>query len=1077
MIAMQIKFWHFAKPALRILCACLPFLFVGDARAQVKTEKVTFTGTVLNELGKPIAKASVSTKDRKYGASTDDNGKFSFDVPKAGDWVLVISSVGYYPKEVKTGGTTSFVIRLKENPSDMDAVVVVGYGTKKKTDLSGAVTEVTAELITNQPITSVDQGMAGLLPGVTLREGTGAPGAGPEILIRGINTFGNNKPLVVIDDVIFENGNDQNNNPLALINPEDIQSLVVLKDAASKAIYGSRATAGVILITTKRGKIGKSKIAFSYNLGFANPMGFEKPDILNATELATFRKEVAIDRVRATNPIYANPTVPVPDAALPASAAAFLNPAQYGVGTNWFDAVTRQAITQNSNISVSGGSENVKYFLSINYLNQEGIVLANDLKRYALRGNVDVKITDKLRMGLNFNPSRTESNRSADDPGNSQFSIYGTITSTYWIDPSVPVYQPNGLLNYTTRGALNSNWTANPVYQLTAEKEKRKTTQLLTSAFLEYEPIKNLVFKSSINYGFSQGRSTNFQPFSLVGDGSLTPVFPNADSGRAVLFNNSVNNFINDNTVRYKFKYRRHNVNVMAGFNVQDQTTESSSLNARKITDENFVFPTSSNVSLSSVGNFTGTTGFSKFRFLSLISRLNYSFDDKYLFDFSVRRDGSSRFGRNVQYGVFPAGSFAWRVSEESFMKKLTARWLNELRLEAGYGITGNAGGIGDFGHLGSIAPANYVFGGGYTLGNVIGNLPNPLITWEEGKQLDLGMNASFLNRRISVSFNWYKQITEGALAGIPLSNITGFGSVNGNQPDSKIQNIGFETSVDVVVVRNKKFRWTTNVNASRYKNKLVSYYLPNGFFNGNAGNGTQVAVSRPGEPLGLYRGLRILGVYSAADIADPTVPKYAGAREGGTKYFDGDGNGILDANVERDYVTLGNPHPDLMFGWSNQLQFGNASLRTIFAGQLGGLIYDLRREFMWNVDGNFNVDRQILDRWRPGDDPATKSFGSTSYNTNLYRIPSDNKVYDASYFALKNLTLGYNLAKLLNKKRRLVESAEVSVSVRNVFYISSYKYGNPETRRSNDGSALRGINYGSYPIARNVSIGFNVSF
>jgi TonB-dependent starch-binding outer membrane protein SusC len=704
-------------------------------------------------------------------------------------------------------------------------------------------------------------------------------------------------------------------------------------------------------------------------------------------------------------------------------------------------------------------------------------VLANDLKRYALRGNIDVKINSKLRMGLNFNPSRTESNRSADDPGNSQFSIYGTITSTYWIDPSVPVYQPNGLLNYTTRGVLNSNWTANPVYQLVTEQEKRKNTQVRMSAYLEYEPIKNLIFKSAINYGYSQGRSTNFQPYSLVGDGSLTPVFPNADSGRAVLFNNNVNNFINDNTVRYKFSYRRHNVSLLAGMNIHDQTTESSSLSARKITDENFIFPSSGNVSLGSIGNFTGSTGYSKFRFYSLISRLNYSFADRYLVDFSVRRDGSSRFGREVQYGVFPAGSFAWRISEESFMRKLKESWLNELRLEAGYGKTGNASGIGDYGHLGSIVPANYLFGGTYTLGNVIGTLPNPLVTWEESKQLDLGMNASFLNRRISVSFNWYRQITEGALAGIPLSAVTGFGSVNGNQPDSKIQNKGFEATVDFAAVRNKKIRWTTSFNASQYRNKLVSYYLPNGFLNGNAGNGTQVAISRPGEPLGMYRGLRILGVYSAADIADPTVPKYAGAREGGTKYLDGDGNGILDANVERDYVILGNPHPDLMFGWNNQVQFGNFSLRTVFAGQLGGLIYDLRREFMWNVDGNFNVDRQILERWRPGDDASTKTFGSTSYNTNLYRIPSSNKVYDASYIALKNLTIGYNLASALNKKRRVVESAEFSISVRNVFYISAYKYGNPETRRASDGSALRGINYGSYPIARNISVGLNVSF
>jgi TonB-dependent starch-binding outer membrane protein SusC len=1071
---MRKKSWFDANRLLTTIFSCMLTLFFGNAFAQNGTDKITFTGTVVSTTSKPIANASVATRDGRYGTKTDEEGKFSLTVPKPANRILVVTSVGYNQSELRTGTNTFFVVKLTEANADLEAVVVVGYGTKKKADLSGAITEVNADMITNQPITSVDQGLAGLLPGVTLREGTGAPGAGPEILIRGINTFGNNKPLIVIDDVIFENGNDQNNNPLALINPEDIASVVVLKDAASKAIYGSRATAGVILITTKRGRIGKPKISFSYSVGFAKAMEFERPNVLNATELAQFRKEVAIDKVRATTPAYANPTVPVPDALLP---TAYLNPSQYGVGTNWYDEITRQALVQNSNINVSGGNEFVKYYVSANYLNQEGIVLANDIKRYAMRGSIDVKINDKLRMGLNFNPSRTDANRSADDPGNSQFSIYGSITSTYWIDPSVPVYQPNGLLNFTTKGILNSNWTANPVYQLLTEQEKRRSTQLLMGTYLEYEPFKNLIFKSAINYGFTQGRSTNFQPYTLVGDGSLTPVFPNQDSGRAVLFNNNINNFINDNTVRYKLKYRKHNISLLAGINVHEHTTENSSLNARKITDENFIFPSSSNVSLSSIGNFTGNTGYSRYRFYSLISRMNYSFADRYLVDFSIRRDGSSRFGRDVQFGSFPAGSFAWRVSEESFMKKLKDKWLSELRFEVGYGITGNAGGIGDYGHLGSITTANYQFGGSYTLGNTLGTPPNPLVTWEESKQLDLGLNASFFKRRVSVAFNWYRQITEGALAGIPLSAITGFGSVNGNQPDSKIQNKGFEASVDVVVIKNKHFRWTTNVNASQYRNLLVSYYLPGGFLNGNAGNGTSVAVSKPGEPLGMYRGLKILGVYSAADIADPSVPKYTGAKEGGTKYFDGNGNGVLDGNVELDYTILGNPHPDLMFGWSNQMQMGNFTLRTVFAGQLGGLIYDLRREFMWNVDGNFNVDRQILDRWRPGDDASTKQFGSTSYNTNLYRIPSDNKVYDASYIALKNLTVGFNLTKALNTKRRVVESAEFSISVRNVFYIANYKYGNPETRRASDGSALRGINYGSYPISRNISLGLNVTF
>jgi TonB-dependent starch-binding outer membrane protein SusC len=1073
-----------AKYSKVLICCFLVFSFL---QTQAQTERTTYTGTVTDQDGKPIVGASVTTKDQRYGTKTDEEGKYSFSVPKTTSRNLVFSSVGFRPTEVRTGANIVFNIKLVKSNEDLDAVTVVGYGTKKKADLSGAVTEVGSEFITNQAITSVDQGLAGLVPGVTLREGTGAPGSGPEILIRGINGFGVNRPLIVIDDVIFEaDGTEQVNNPLALLNPEDIANVVVLKDAASKAIYGSRGTNGVILITTKKGVSGKAKISFNHNITFANTMPFEKPDVLNANELAQFRKEKITDDLRllstsATFAPYRNDfTLPVPDNVLVSynpAAANFLDPSQYGTGTNWFNEVTQQAITNNSNLSISGGNQNLKYYLSVNYLNQEGIVKYNDIKRYSIRGNMEAKITDKIKFGLNFNPTRTDANRPADEPSNSQFSAYSTITSTYWLDPSAPLLQPNGkFLSYTAQGKLNSNWTANPLYQLSVEKETRRSTQVLMSTYLEVEPIKNLSIRSQVNFGFTQGTGRNFQPLTLVGDGSLTPAFPNIDSGRATVSNSQANNFINDNIIRYKIKKKRHSATFMVAFTVQQNTNEGNTLSARKILDENFILPTSTNVSLSSNGNITGNSTYSRVRFLSQIGRINYSFGDKYLVDFSLRRDASSRFGRAVRYGDFPAGSITWRVTEENFMRNLKSKWLNDLRFEAGYGITGNAG-IGNYASQGSLATAGYVFGGSFNNGYAISSLPNELATWEQAKQLDLGLNASLFKRRLNIAFNWYRQRTEKPIAAIPYSFTSGFGSVTGNQPRGLIQNQGFELTVDYVLKRTKDFRWTIGGNISQYRNLLVDYYLEQGFLNGNAGNGTQIAISSIGQPLGMYRGLQILGLYTAADIADPKVPKYSGARVGGTKYFDGNGDGILNGNVALDYVLLGNPHPDFNFGFNTMANYKGFSFRAVFAGQKGGLIYDLRREIMWNVDGNFNVDRQILERWRPGDDPATKSFGSTSFNTNLYRIPSDNKVYDGSYLALKNLTIGYNLTKAINSKKHLVENLDLSVSLRNVFYLASYKYGNPETRRANDGSALRGINYGSYPIARSMGLTLNLTF
>jgi TonB-dependent starch-binding outer membrane protein SusC len=1044
---------------------------------------VILTGTVSDEKNEPLVGVSVVLKGTTTGTITDIDGKFQLELPDA-KGVLVFSFIGYQNTEFNIGKDKKINVQLFPDNKMLSEAVVVGYSERRRDELSGAVTSISSEMLTLQPVTSLDQALQGMSPGVSLREGSGAPGAGPEILIRGINTFGSNKPLFVIDDVIIENGNDQNNNPLSLINPEDIENIVILKDAATKAIYGSRATGGVIQVTTKRGKLGKPKITFNSNIGFANPMEFEKPDVLNATELAQFNKEKTIDQIRATNPLYSDVKTAVPDSLIPVS---LRNPSQYGVGTNWYDEVVRQAQSQNHNISVSGGTAGIRYFVSGNFLKQDGVVLANDITRLALRSNLDVRINEKLKFGFNLNPSRTEQNRTADDPSNSQFSAYSTITSTYWADPTATVYQPNGIYNYTTRGALASSWTANPIYQLYEEDEVRRNTQILAGSFLEFEPLKNLVVKTNLSYAYNQTRSRNFKPSRLVID-NLNPPDPltNAiaaqpDGARAQLFNANGNNLISDNTIRYRFKVKRHSFDLLGGYLIQDVENESSNMIAKRIVDEYFRLPDFNNVDKAVQGAFSGSEEYSQNRLLSTIGRLNYNFADRYLVNFSYRRDGSSRFGRTVQFGNFPAGSFTWKASEENFVKKALGKWVNDLRFEVGYGFTGNQNDVTPYGHLGSITTSNYLFGSPLTqaLGNTIGRLPNGEITWEESKQFDLGFNLGMYKNRIKVAFNVYQQITDGLLADIPISWTTGFGSVRGNQ-DSKIRNRGFEAEITAIPIQRKGgLTWQTSLNFSQYRNLILEYFDSKGFTSGLAGNGTAIAISQAGYPVGMYRGLKTQGLFTAADIANPSVPKYAGAREGSQKYLDGNGDGKLD--IEADYVLLGNPHPDLMFGWNNTLNYKGFSLRTILAGQLGGLIYDLRREIMWNVDGNFNIDRQMLDRWRPGDDPTTKTFPTTVSTagsiTRYVRFPSDNKIYDGSYAALKNITLSYNAGRLLNKKRKWLEQAEVYTSVRNAFYISAYKYGNPEIRRSNDGGALRSVNYGSYPISRTVTLGLNVTF
>jgi TonB-dependent starch-binding outer membrane protein SusC len=1076
MIAMQTKQRSVTAICSKWFLYC--FLLFSFLQVHAQDDKITYTGTVTGPDGKPVAGASVTTKDQRFGTSTDVQGKFALVADKSPNRILVVTSVGYKSVEIRTGNNLDFSVKLTEKGDDLDEVVVIGYGNRRRNEVSGAVTKVGANMLTKQPIASFEQGLAGMTPGVTLREGTGAPGAAPEIIVRGINGFSGNSPLYVIDDVIFEDANtsNQTSTPFALLNPEDIESVTILKDAITKSIYGSRANNGVVIITTKKGKEGPAKITFNSSVGVQNILPFERPDVMNATELARFLKEKEIDRIRATNPAYADPKIDVPDNLLPTNRQ--YDPNSFGTGTDWFSLVTQQAMIQNHNISVRGGTQAVKYFFSANYLNQEGVVVNNGLQRFSFRANLDIKISSKLKYGLTLNPSRSEQNRPADDPGGGQFSAYGSITSTYWADPSAPVYQPNGLLTYTTQGLLTTNWTANPLYQLTAEVEKRRSSQILVGSYLEYEPVKNLIFRTNFSYGYTHNRSRNFQPSTLVGDGSLTPQFPNLDGARAALFQNSTDNMTSDNTVRYRFLRNKHNVEAMAGVTFQDIRIESSSINARRIIDENFQLPAFSNVDPAVAGAFSGSEGFRQSRVLSFISRLNYAYDSKYLLNVTFRRDGSSRFGRDVQYGDFPAFSLGWRITEEKFMDKWRNSFLDELRIEAGYGLTGNSRGPGEYGHLGSITAANYIFGGTNSLGNTLGSLPNPRITWEETRQFDASLNATMFKRRLQVAFSVYNQRTNQSLAGIPVSWISGFGSVTGNL-ENETQNKGFELQIEGLVVRKKDFTYTAMVNISQYKNLLTKYNIPNVNI-ANAGNGTGVAVFREGLPVGMYRGFRILGLFTAAEIADPSVPKYAGAREGSLKWADMNGNGVLDFG-EGDYDILANPHPDLMFGMSHTVAYKGWSLRAVFAGQFGGAIYDLRREIMWNVDGNFNMSRLMLDRWRPGDDPTTKEFPTTvsltGNTTRAVRFPSDNKIYDGSYIALKNVTLTYNFANLLNRKKKLFDAFEAFASARNVFYVASYKYGNPEVRRGNEGSGARSINYGSYPVSRTFTFGVNLTF
>jgi TonB-dependent starch-binding outer membrane protein SusC len=1034
---------------LLLVCFCV---YAGSVFAQR-----TVSGKVLDETNQPLPGASVQIKGTNQGTITDLNGAYS--VQATNDQVLVFSFIGYKPQEALVGTQSSINVTLATDVSTLDEVVVIGYGETQKSELVGAVSQIASRQIVEMPVTTLEQTLSGQVSGVQLRQ-NGQPGGGPEVLIRGITSIGaGNGPLYVVDGFPLGNVNSQNdNNILSSISPSEIESISILKDATSKAIYGSRAAAGIVMITTKRGKLGKPIISFTSSAGIQTIPEYEKPNVLNAQELAQFQRERLEDNIRVLQgrePVEAD----IP--------AAYRNPEEYGAGTDWFDELTRPALMQQYNLSVEGGSDNVKYALSMGYFNQDGTIIDTGFKRYSFRSNVDAKITNKIRAGLNIAPMYALRDTGPTEPGNSGFSVYGAITSSFWADPSAPVQNPDGTLATTTFGDLLPFFTSSPVAQMKLTYNHARTLQVLMGGYIEVEFIKGLVGKSTISTQINDRRTEGFRP-SILPQNSLTPNLTGSGVATASLREVSDQNIINENTLTYRKAFGNHSIIALAGFTLEKRESGTTTISAQNIVDENFLLPNSDNVAKDNVANFTGNGAFEENALVSVLARLNYVFKEKYYLTGAFRRDGSSRFAQGLRYANFPAVAAAWRISNEDFFSQSSiAKIFTDLKLEVGFGVTGNNS-IGNYQSQGQIANNNYVFGGVEQFGQSVASVPNSLLTWEQTEQLDAGLDFGLFNK-VTASVDFYNSVSRGFITNLAIPRTTGFGEILTNA--GSLQNRGVEVEIGTKGLVKTKFTYDVGVNFTVNRNKVLE--IDNTIFRGAAGNGTNFTVTRAGNPIGLFQGMQITGLFTQEQIDDPTVPKYPGAVVGSLNYVDGDGDGTLE--LGQDYVVIGNPHPDFLFGMTHNLTYKNFDFRVVLAGAVGQQIFELRKEINKNFDGVFNLDREVLNRYRPGDDPTTKTIPTTVSGTDRWRAPNSNSVKDASYMFVRNITLGYNLngAQVNNRIKR----ARIYTSIQNPFLISDYKNGNPEVNRSADDSLVRNVNQGSYPIAITYNLGLNVTF
>lgn len=1025
----------------------------------------TVSGTVTDEDGLALTGVSVyPSNNTGAGTLTDLDGQYTLNLTPEDD-TLVFSYVGYSRRLVAIDGRTQVNVRMGENPETLQEVVVIAYGEAKREDIVGSVDQVTSKEIENLQVNSVDQALAGQVAGVQVRTGSGRPDGGAELLVRGVGTTSNNSPLIVIDGIPFNSFNDrndnQNNNILTLLNPNDIASVSVIRDASGKALYGSRAGNGLIIITTKRGRKGKPTINVNVTSAVQVIPDFEKPDNLNAAELAQFLAERQIDAGVAPEDVDER----------------FQNPERYGEGTDWYDLITRTGRRQNVDLSVRGGTDNSTYAISAGYTDNTGVIEETDFRRYSIRATLDATVTPWLKLGAIVAPSWTEANVNGVDPGTGQFQAYHVLQVARWADPSAPAFDDQGNPTITTRGELLPFFQANPLYRLQNSTATQTNRQFQTQLTLAAEILPGLTLKQLAGANLFFNRNRTFSRGSVVGQG-LEPNNPDPPSNsRARAFRREDLRLISETTLNFQKTFNRHTVDLLAGYVAEFQQITNLQVGGSRLIIEDFTLFNNNNIENSLPTDpentrifFDGNEQVGEQALVSYIGRAQYNFDQRYYLTGSIRRDASSRFGPGRESAIFPAIALAWRPSRESWFPNNSI--ISDLRFEVSVGETGNNN-IGDYQYQGVVGRANYILGESLTPGFTVTGLPNLLLGWETVTQTDIGVELGLFENRVNVEATYYTTNTEDLLfRDTPLPRISGFGSIATNV--GEIENRGVEFQVRTKPVVKDDFVWTFDFNVSVNRNEVKALGFGNTpIFNVRAGNGTTITRTIVGQPVGQYYGLQILGLFTPEQLAESGTPRYPGAVPGAPNYVDGDGDGILES--QDDYVFLGDPFPDFIYGLTSFVTWKDLSLRVVGNGEQGSLIYDLAREIELNTDGVFNMRREVLDRYRPGSNDFTLRTPTTvtPQSSQRYRWPNSLSVVDGSFFRISNITLAYRLDRLLESVPA-IRGASLSFAVQNAFVFSPFR-GNPETGRAS-GALERSINYNTYPSVRTFTVGLNAN-
>lgn len=1014
---------------VRLLGSALLVLWAVITTAQT----LTVTG-IVSDSKETLTGVSVAEIGTANGTMTDENGKFSIQVsPKS---KIRISFIGYVTQEFVIEANRELTITLQEDASMLEETVVIGYGSVKKSDLTGSVASIKAEDFMNTAVSSIDQGIQGKAAGVVVSMSSGQPGAPSSVRIRGNSSInGNNEPLYVIDGVLivleaigFSSGPSLN--PLANINPADIESIEILKDASATAIYGTRGSNGVIIVTTKRGKQGAT--VFSVNYTHSLQELRKKIPMLNAAQLAILGNEATDNAGAPRRQIYASPV-------------------NLGVGTDWQDQIFQIAPMDNVQVSARGGKEGSTYAISANYFDQEGIIKNSGFTKGNVRINLDQRIS-KVNIGTSLNITRSSLNGVVTD---AEGAMPSSVTS--WalaFNPGLGVYDSNG--DYVFENNTSQPAVGNPLADINRTKQLNTSTRLLGNFFVTWDFLKAFQFKTSVGTDVIFNNSKSFIPNDIKRG--------EANNGQAALAKQEGVNWLLENTLSYKKTVGDHHVDVVIGQSMQAYESESLFV-ATSDFDDNRLGYNAIQVGKNKTLLVNGTDAW---QLLSFLGRVNYNLKEKYLFTVSARVDASSKFGVGNRYATFPSFAFAWQLKEEGFLRDVNA--ISELKWRIGYGVVGNQG-IASYSSMGLLETTEAYFGENeIAKGSGPATLQNDKLKWETTSQFDTGFDLGLFNDRIKVVTDVYYKKTTDLLLKTPVPYTSGYPEAFFNI--GNMENKGVEFALFTVNTV-KAIKWNSSFNIAFNRNKVLDLnsdqpILPNPMLNINGW--TQV---NPGVALGTFYGYKTNGIVQLDE--DPTtVPRFIdyAPQHGDRKYVDRDTDGDLD---EDDMFVLGNANPDFSFGFNNTITYKGVSLSIFIQGVYGNEIVNFNKFSLESFDGNQNNTTAALNRWTP--ENPSNTYPRANASPAAYRL-SDHQVEDGSYLRVRDITLSYNFAPLLiNKLKIPVTTCQFFVSAKNLFTLTNYTGYDPEVNRFFASPLMAGADYGTYPSTKIFSTGLNVTF